>query len=138
MKRSYFPERCGDVGFVQTPYFLVDAFTYLTGTTHGTPHAYDTHVPLIFFGPGVKAGIRPEKVAPQTIAAVLAAAAGLKPPKMAASSTLRRTFSSQGMLREKKDKTRYPPATPASRRGCAKAVCSRRELAWPFRFEESY
>jgi predicted AlkP superfamily pyrophosphatase or phosphodiesterase len=82
MKKSYFPERCGDVAFVQAPYFLAD--TYLTGTTHGTPHSYDTHVPLIFVGPGVKPGIRPEQVTPQSIATVLAAAAGVKPPKMAA------------------------------------------------------
>ncbi len=84
MKRSYFPERCGDVAFVQAPYFLIDSFTYQTGTTHGTPHSYDTHVPLIFLGPGVKPGIRLEQVTPQTVATVLAAAAGIKPPKLAA------------------------------------------------------
>ena len=27
-----------------------------TGTTHGGPYSYDTHVPLIFFGKGIKAG----------------------------------------------------------------------------------
>ena len=27
-----------------------------TGTTHGSPYAYDTHVPLIFFGWNIKSG----------------------------------------------------------------------------------
>jgi predicted AlkP superfamily pyrophosphatase or phosphodiesterase len=28
----------------------------LTGTTHGSPYTYDTHVPLLFFGNGIKKG----------------------------------------------------------------------------------
>ena len=27
-----------------------------TGTTHGSPYSYDTHVPLIFFGWNIKKG----------------------------------------------------------------------------------
>jgi predicted AlkP superfamily pyrophosphatase or phosphodiesterase len=82
MQNSFHPDRCGDVGFVPTPYCLID--NYPTGTNHGTPHFYDTHVPLIFFGPHVKAGTSTDWVTPQTIATVLAEAAGIKPPKMAA------------------------------------------------------
>ena len=33
-----------------------------TGTTHGSPHSYDTHVPLLVMGPGIEPGIRREQV----------------------------------------------------------------------------
>jgi predicted AlkP superfamily pyrophosphatase or phosphodiesterase len=43
----------GDVLLVMKPGWL----TYgLTGTTHGSPFAYDTHVPCIFYGAGVNHG----------------------------------------------------------------------------------
>jgi predicted AlkP superfamily pyrophosphatase or phosphodiesterase len=81
IKNSFHADRCGDVGFVLNPYCVFDV--YQTGSTHGSPHSYDTHVPLLFFGPGVKPGNHDEQVAPQTIAAVLAHGAGIKPPKTA-------------------------------------------------------
>jgi len=82
MKRSYYAERCGDVGIVLMPYCLLgDGFK--TGTNHGSPHPYDTYVPLLVYGTGIKPGIRKEAVTPQAIAAILAKAAGINPPKMA-------------------------------------------------------
>ena len=81
MKRSYYPDRSGDIGFVISPYCLLE--TTLTGTNHGSPHAYDTHVPLLVFGSGVASGIHKEPVTPQATAAIFAAAAGVKPPKNA-------------------------------------------------------
>ncbi len=53
VRRSFHPERSGDVLFVVKPYCFLSP--YLTGTTHGSPHSYDTHVPLLVFGAGVKA-----------------------------------------------------------------------------------
>src|SRR5262249_20239260 len=50
------PERSGDVTIVVKPYCLL--LDKLAGTTHGGPHAYDPHVPLVVFGPGVRAGSR--------------------------------------------------------------------------------
>ena len=82
MKRSYYPERCGDVSYVVNPYCLIDSS--LTGTNHGSPHAYDTHVPLLFFGKGVRPGVRQERVTPQAIAAVFAEAASIPLPGKAA------------------------------------------------------
>lgn len=83
MKRSYHPERCGDVGMLLRPYWLFGDEKYPTGTTHGTPYPYDTHVPLLVYGPNVKAGIREERVTPQTIASILATALGINPPAKA-------------------------------------------------------
>jgi hypothetical protein len=49
--QSFHPERSGDVFVVLEPYHLL-ASPLGTGTSHGTPHPYDTHVPLRCTGPG--------------------------------------------------------------------------------------
>lgn len=77
LRRSFDPRRCGDVALVTRPYSIVYG---TTGTTHGSPHPYDTHVPLLVYGPGVKPGVRGEPVPPQSAAAILAHALGIKAP----------------------------------------------------------
>jgi hypothetical protein len=77
--RTFHPRRCGDVLMVLKPYRLWGP-EFLTGTTHGTPHPYDTHVPLLVYGPGVRAGVRTDPVTPQACAAVLARGLGVRPP----------------------------------------------------------
>jgi hypothetical protein len=81
VRRSFHPERCGDVGFVLRPYYLL--YHRQTGTTHGTPHRYDTHVPLLVYGTGIKPGARKDAVTPSATAAILAHALGIKPPAKA-------------------------------------------------------
>ena len=75
---SFDPERCGDVLMVLNPYWLYGDQT--TGTTHGSPWGYDSHVPLLVFGTGITPGIRKERVAPLAIAPIFAHALGAKPP----------------------------------------------------------
>jgi predicted AlkP superfamily pyrophosphatase or phosphodiesterase len=82
VQRSFYPERSGDVTLVLQPYCLMT--TKLTGTTHGSPHSYDTHVPLMVLGPGVRPGARRQRVSPEQAAVILARALGLKPPAKAA------------------------------------------------------
>lgn len=53
LKNGYNTKRSGDISVVLNPSWFSG---YKTGTTHGTPYRYDTHVPLLFFGWGVKAG----------------------------------------------------------------------------------
>ncbi len=77
--RSFHPERCGDLYVMLKPYHLPSAATG-TGTTHGSPWEYDTHVPLVVYGPGVTAGLRKGRASPLAAAAILAKAAGVKPP----------------------------------------------------------
>ena len=91
VKRSYYPDRCGDVAVIVEPYCLLT--TTPTGTSHGQPHSYDTHVPLLVFGSGVKAEVRKDAVTPQATAAILATAAGIKPPKMSAYPAPRGMFN---------------------------------------------
>jgi hypothetical protein len=52
--RGYHQKRSGDVVFTLEPGWI-DSNT-VAGTTHGSPYAYDTHVPVLFFGKGVKKG----------------------------------------------------------------------------------
>lgn len=88
MKKSYHPQRSGDVAIVTKPYYLFS--TYATGTAHGSPHTYDRHVPLLFLGPGIPAGRSDEAVTPQTIAPVFARAIAAKPPAFSEAAVPRR------------------------------------------------
>jgi hypothetical protein len=63
---------------VWKPYHLVGPG--FTGTTHGSPHPYDTHVPLMVIGPGIKPGVRKDRVSPEHAAVILARGVGVPPP----------------------------------------------------------
>jgi hypothetical protein len=73
---SFYGPRSGDLFLLQEPYYLFDA----SGTSHGTPYAYDTHVPVIFWGPGIKPGSYGESIAVNDIAPTLAALLGTSEP----------------------------------------------------------
>ncbi len=87
VRLAYQPERSGDVYVVLKPYHLLNSPTstskLFTGTTHGTPNSYDTHVPLLVYGPGVKGGVREELVAPLHAAPIAAKFLGVPPPARA-------------------------------------------------------
>jgi predicted AlkP superfamily pyrophosphatase or phosphodiesterase len=90
VRRSFHPDRNGDVLFVSKPYYLITP--YKTGTTHGTPHAYDTHVPLLVFGLGIKKQTRGDAVTPLATAAILAKALEIPPPANAEAKVPDRLF----------------------------------------------
>lgn len=54
IQKGYYPKRCGDVVIVPEPGLI--EYDGHTGTTHGSGYTYDTHVPLIWFGYGIKTG----------------------------------------------------------------------------------
>jgi hypothetical protein len=68
--------RTGDIVVVQEPYYLFGT----SGTSHSTPWGYDTHVPVIFYGAGVKAGSYARDIAVTDIAPTLAALLSIEPP----------------------------------------------------------
>jgi arylsulfatase A-like enzyme len=74
---SYYAPRSMDVVYIPKPYFIERT---PTGTTHGTPYEYDTHVPQVWFGRGVKPAVHPERVAVEDIAPTLAAILGVELP----------------------------------------------------------
>ncbi|HVE53506.1 MAG TPA: alkaline phosphatase family protein [Ramlibacter sp.] len=49
MRRSWHPEVSGDVQYALKPYWMFGSSTSIA--THGSPHAYDTHVPILLWGP---------------------------------------------------------------------------------------
>jgi predicted AlkP superfamily pyrophosphatase or phosphodiesterase len=53
VQQGYDPQRSGDVIYTLDPAYIEYG---MSGTTHGSPYAYDTHVPGIFFGAGVAPG----------------------------------------------------------------------------------
>jgi predicted AlkP superfamily pyrophosphatase or phosphodiesterase len=75
---SFNRERSGDV-FVQVRPFFFDR---KTGTSHGSPYNYDTHVPLLWYGMGVKPGVHPERVGTDDLAPTLSHLLGLPAPPL--------------------------------------------------------
>jgi len=80
--RSFHPERSGEVTVVLQPYHFFSS--QWSGTTHGSPHDYDTHVPLVIYGPQVRPGLRKQRVSPEAAAVILAEALGIPGPAKAA------------------------------------------------------
>ncbi len=89
---SFHPERSGDVMVVVQKHCLFTG--YLTGTSHGSPWIYDTHIPLVAMGPGIKPGLRKERVSAEHMAVILSRAAGIQPPAKA------RVKLPEGLFRE--------------------------------------
>lgn len=52
--RGYHAKRSGDVAFVTEPGWFNSG--RIQGSTHGSPYTYDTHVPILFYGAGIKQG----------------------------------------------------------------------------------
>lgn len=52
--RGYHFKRSGDVMAQLEPSWIPSS--YPTGTTHGSAYSYDTHVPILFYGKGVRKG----------------------------------------------------------------------------------
>jgi arylsulfatase A-like enzyme len=55
MRNSFDPRYGYYISLVPKEHYLIDMWE--NGTTHGTPYAYDTHVPLIFLGKDIEAQI---------------------------------------------------------------------------------
>jgi len=72
----------------QTPYSIFGTIT----ATHGSPYDYDSHVPIIFYGPWFRPGKYPEFVRTVDIAPTLAEIAGVKPSERLDGVVLRRAL----------------------------------------------
>jgi len=81
---GFYASRSGDVFVVMEPYWI----DVEHGTSHGSPFDYDTHVPVIFMGPGVKPGHYGGTIAPNDIAPTLATLLGVETPSCSAGRAL--------------------------------------------------
>jgi hypothetical protein len=71
-------KRSADVIFIPDPYWVVRLTD--KGTSHATPFHYDTHVPVIFMGAGLRPGMYQQKIAVNDIAPTLAAILEIEAP----------------------------------------------------------
>ena len=74
---GYNPKRSGDIFFVQSPGFVDDD---PKGSSHSSAMIYDTHVPLIFYGQGIKKGVTSKRTEVTDIAPTLAVLLGIGMP----------------------------------------------------------
>lgn len=70
---SHYPPRSGDIIVIPQENWLFSR----DATSHGTLYPYDQRVPVLFYGPGITAGIRTGTATPADIAPTLASLAGV-------------------------------------------------------------
>jgi predicted AlkP superfamily pyrophosphatase or phosphodiesterase len=70
LRKGFYPERSGDVLFVLKPFHLLTDNP--AGSSHGTPYWYDSQVPIVFYGRGVRRGIYPQVISTADLAPTLA------------------------------------------------------------------
>jgi len=74
---NFHPERSGDIYIVFQPHWFIADFDGLSvAATHGSPWAYDTHVPVILAGPGIPPGRIARRVETVDLAPTIAAYLG--------------------------------------------------------------
>ncbi|NER12449.1 alkaline phosphatase family protein [Leptobacterium flavescens] len=85
VQNGYHPKRSGDLILVFDPGFIQSSnpelkINEVKGTTHGSGYAYDTHVPLLWFGAGIPKGESVRKVSVTDISPSLAMLLNLQLP----------------------------------------------------------
>jgi hypothetical protein len=74
--RGFHAQRSSDVEVLLEPYWIrADK-----GTTHGTPYSYDSHIPLVLLGPGIRPGRYDRAVALNDLAPTLATLLAVETP----------------------------------------------------------
>ncbi len=87
--RNFHPKRSGDIYLVFEPNVFINDFDGLAvASTHGSPWRYDTYVPVMFAGAGLKPKSVSRAVTPYDIAPTLAAWLGVKLPSAAIGNPL--------------------------------------------------
>jgi predicted AlkP superfamily pyrophosphatase or phosphodiesterase len=96
VRENFHPKRSGDVYVVFEPGVFINDFDGLTvASTHGSPWRYDTYVPVLFAGAGVRAQSVARRITPYDIAPTLSAVLGIAPPSATIGSPLIEVMSSR-------------------------------------------
>jgi predicted AlkP superfamily pyrophosphatase or phosphodiesterase len=85
---SFFARRAADLYILLEPYWVFGK----TGTSHGSAFGYDSHVPVILMGPGIRAGRFDEEIAVNDIAPTLATLLGVETPSGSVGRVLTEAF----------------------------------------------
>jgi len=78
LNNGYYPPRNGDIQIILKPNFI-DAWGN-TGTTHGLWNPYDSHIPLLWYGWGIRQGKSNKEVYMTDIAPTIAALLHIQMP----------------------------------------------------------
>jgi len=96
VRRNRHPARSGQIHPVQPPYWFMHSTEEASkfgldslAAIHGSPWAYDRHVPIFFAGHGIPARKVSRPVGPHEIAPTLSAYLGVKPPSGSDGSVLK-------------------------------------------------
>ncbi len=89
--RSFHPDRAPDIMILFKQYYayFVDS---TTAADHGSPYAYDMHVPIMFYGPDIAPGAYDSRVRTVDIAPTIAMLLGISAPDDLDGSTLRQAI----------------------------------------------
>jgi hypothetical protein len=85
MRLSYLHGRSPDLMILPEPCYTFAA----AEASHGTPYEYDTHVPVIFLGSGIRPGHYAGRIAPNDIAPTLSHLIGVPVPGSSVGRVLR-------------------------------------------------
>lgn len=85
IKNGFNHKRSGDLIYVLDPAFISYS---RTGSTHGSSYMYDTHVPILFYGKGVKSGSSSRRSEIVDIAPTIAVMLGISFPSGATGEPL--------------------------------------------------
>jgi hypothetical protein len=78
LTNGYYPWRSGDIQVILQPQYI-DGFA-TAGTTHGLWNPYDSHIPLVWYGWGIKHGKTNSEISMADIAPTLAAMLHIQMP----------------------------------------------------------
>lgn len=91
VRNNYHSSRSGDIYVVPKPYwFLFDKGP--VKAMHGSPWRYDTHVPIIFSGPGINTQKVSRLVHPVDVTPTISAFLGMTPPGSVEGTVLKEIF----------------------------------------------
>jgi predicted AlkP superfamily pyrophosphatase or phosphodiesterase len=91
VSNGYYVRRGADILVLLEPYWM---FSHTAkGTTHGTTFSYDAHVPVIFMGPGIKAGRYYQAIAVNDVAPTLATMLDVEIPSGSVGRVLSEIFT---------------------------------------------
>jgi len=87
----------GDVWIITRPFAFFSEGPL--ATTHGSPYNYDSHVPIILYGNGVRPGRYNNAASPSDIAPTLAVLFGVEPPSNRVGRVLSEAIAEKGTTR---------------------------------------
>ena len=99
---GYDPKQNGELVLLFKPGYMEYSST---GTTHGSPYSYDTHVPCLFYGWKIKKGDSFNKKTITQIAPTLAQKLKITMPNGTQSEVLEEILNEHGIISESEQKT---------------------------------